>query len=123
MNNKLKIIIIGKRDQMGTTPVIRLKGMSRLIYPFEWDPEIKHYAYEPKNQRECDDIFRTQNTLYRTMRFSVWLGSQDESREPEVEELVPESLQPSPKKKRGRPPKRKSDKEELAELAEDYNNR
>ena len=88
----MKIIILGKRDQMGTTPVIRLKGMSRLIYPFEWDKKIRHYAYEPKDQRECDDIFRTQNVLYRTMRFSVWMDEAEEEPEPI-------------KKKRGRPPK------------------
>ena len=92
----MKIIILGKRDQMGTTPVIRLKGMSRLIYSFMWDKEIRHYAYEPKNQKECDDIFRTQNTLYKTMRFSVWLD--EEKEEPEIK---PEPV----KKKRGRPPK------------------
>ncbi len=93
----MKIIILGKRDQMGTTPAIKLKGMSRLVYPFEWDKEIRHYAYEPKDQRECDDIFRTQNTLYRTMRFSVWLD--EEKKEPELKPI---------KKKRGRPPKVKA---------------
>ena len=74
----MRIIILGKRDKMGTMPVIRLKGMSRLIYPFEWDKDIRHYAYAPKNQRECDDIFRTQNVLYKTMRFSVWLEDKEE---------------------------------------------
>ena len=86
---------------MGTQPTIRLKGMSRLIYVFEWDKDIRHYAYEPKNQKECDDIFRTQNVLYKTMRFSVWL----DDKEPE-----PKAKSPKPavvKKKRGRPPNKK----------------
>ena len=63
----IKIFIIGKRNQMGTTPVINLKGLSRLIYKFEWDSDLEAYAYEPKNQREADDIFNTQNKLYTTM--------------------------------------------------------
>lgn len=75
----MKIIIIGKRDQMGTTPAIRVKGMSQVRYNFIWDKEIRHYAYEPKNQKEVDDIFRTQGKLYKTMFFSVWL-------EPEIPE-------------------------------------
>lgn len=56
---------------MGTVPVIRVKGMSRLQYTFEWDKGSRHYAYEPKNQREADDIFRTQGKLYKRMFFSV----------------------------------------------------
>lgn len=67
---------------MGTTPSIRVKGMSQVRYNFIWDKEIRHYAYEPKNQKEVDDIFRTQGRLYKTMFFSVWL-------EPETE--IPES--------------------------------
>jgi hypothetical protein len=83
----MKIIIIGKRDQMGTTPAIRVKGMSQVRYNFIWDKEIRHYAYEPKNQKEVDDIFRTQGKLYKTMFFSVWL-------EPEIPEsrLVKEGM-------------------------------
>jgi hypothetical protein len=69
----MKIIILGKRDQMGTMPVIRIKGMSRLLYIFEWDKESRHYAYEPKDQKEADDIFRTQGRLYKRMFFSVLL--------------------------------------------------
>ena len=56
---------------MGTTPVIRVKGMSRLQYVFQWDKDCRHYAYEPKDQRETDDIFRTQGRLYKRMFFSV----------------------------------------------------
>ena len=67
----MKITIIGKRDQMGTMPNIRVKGMSGLRYDFLWDKESRHYAYEPNNQKECDDIFRTQGKIYRTMFFSV----------------------------------------------------
>lgn len=101
----IKIIIIGKRDQMGTVPVINLKGMSRMLYRFEWNKDIGAYAYEPKNQKEADDIFRTQNKIYKTMRFSVWLGDQDKE-----EESCPkcvEVLKPV-KKKRGRPKKVKA---------------
>jgi len=58
---------------MGTIPVIRVKGMSRLQYEFHWDTEIRHYAYTPTDQQEIDDIFRTQGKLYKTMHFSVWL--------------------------------------------------
>tara|TARA_R100000808_G_scaffold7902_1_gene22689 strand:- start:2905 stop:3297 length:393 start_codon:yes stop_codon:yes gene_type:complete len=84
----MKIVILGKRDQMGTNPVIRVKGMSRLQYIFTWDPEIRHYAYEPKEQREIDDIFRTQNRLYKTMFFSAWLGAGEvEAKEPDMAEL------------------------------------
>lgn len=69
----MKIIIIGKSNQMGATPNIRVKGMSQLRYNFIWDPEIRHFSYEPKNQKEVDDIFRTQGKIYKTMFFSVWL--------------------------------------------------
>ena len=84
---------------MGTMNTINLKGMSRMLYKFEWDKAIQAYAYEPKNQREADDIFNTQGRLYRTMRFSVWLGDQEEKKEDcsKCEKPV--------KKKRGRPKK------------------
>ena len=84
----MRIVILGKRDQMGTNPVIRVKGMSRLQYIFEWDKDIRHYAYEPKNQREIDDIFRTQNRLYRTLFFSAWMGDGEvEAKAPDLAEL------------------------------------
>jgi len=90
----MKIVILGKRDQMGTNPVIRVKGMSRLQYVFKWDPNIRHYAYEPKEQREIDDIFRTQNRLYKTLFFSAWLDEEDakeesvKASEPDMDELL-----------------------------------
>lgn len=74
---------------MGTIPVIRVKGMSRLQYIFEWDSESRHYAYEPKNQREADDIFRTQGRLYKRMFFSVLM---------EQEKI--EEKKPAPKKQK-----------------------
>ena len=86
----MRIVILGKRDQMGTMPVIRVKGMSRLQYIFTWDKEIRHYAYEPKKQREIDDIFRTQNRLYKTLFFSAWMGDPDDdikASEPDLDEL------------------------------------
>lgn len=86
---------------MGATPNIRIKGMSQVRYNFVWDKEIRHFAFEPENQKQIDDIFRTQGKLYKTMFFSVYL-------EPKTEE-------PKPKAK-GRKPKAKSQPvaEELA---------
>jgi hypothetical protein len=82
----MKIIIIGKSNQMGATPNIRLKGMSQMRYNFLWDPEIRHFAYEPKNQKEVDDIFRTQGKIYRTMYFSVFM---DEPKKKEEDKTAP----------------------------------
>ena len=93
----MKIIIIGKRDRMGTTPVINLKGMSRMLYKFEWDKDIQSYAYEPKNQREADDIFNTQNKLYKTLRFSVWIGEAEPC--PKCEEAAEKAPKKRKKKK------------------------
>ena len=47
-------------------------------YDFLWDKDSRHYAYEPKNQKECDDIFRTQGKIYRTMFFSVTMDKKKE---------------------------------------------
>ena len=98
----MKIIIIGKSNQMGATPNIRLKGMSQMRYNFLWDPEIRHFAYEPKDQKEADDIFRTQGRIYRTMYFSVWLDTP--KAEPEPEAKVSAGAKSRPKSK----PKAKS---------------
>ena len=97
----MKIIIIGKRNQLGTMDVINLKGMSRMLYKFEWDPEIQAYGYEPKNQKEADDIFDTQGRLYKTMRFSVKI---DEEKKEECPKCV--VVEKPVKKKRGRPKKK-----------------
>ena len=91
----MKVVILGKRDTMGTNPMIRIKGMSRLQYPFMWDPEIRHYAYEPKEQREVDDIFRTQNRLYKTIHFSAWIDG-DENKECCVKDEDKEVTVPEP---------------------------
>lgn len=80
---------------MGTTPAMRVKGMSQVRYNFIWDSKIRHYAYEPKDQKEVNDIFRTQGKLYRTLFFSVWL---DEDTQPLAEAEV-ESTKPKPKAK------------------------
>ncbi len=111
----MKIIIIGKRNQMGTMNVINLKGMSRMLYKFEWDKDIQSYAYEPKTQREADDIFLTQNKLYKTMRFSVYLGEdEDKAEEPcpkcEIAEKTPKA---PAKRKPGRPRKKELVAEEV----------
>ena len=102
----MKIIIIGKRDQMGTTPAMRVKGMSQVRYNFLWDSKIRHYAYEPKNQKEVNDIFRTQGKLYRTMFFSVWLDEEPEAKivkegmiKQSLAEAEVESTKPKPKAK------------------------
>lgn len=103
----MKIIIIGKSNQMGSTPNIRLKGMSQLRYNFLWDPEIRHFAYEPKNQKEVDDIFRTQGRIYKTMYFSVYM---DEP-EPEAEAKPSSGAKSRPTAK----PKKKSNSQPVAE--------
>ena len=96
----IKIIIIGKRNQLGAVDTINLKGWSRMLYRFDWDKDIQAYAYEPKSQREADDIFSTQNKLYKTLRFSVWLGDEEKKDCPKCEEV-----EKPVKKKRGRPKK------------------
>jgi hypothetical protein len=98
----LKIVIIGKRNLMGSNPRIRVKGLSRIGYNFDWDKEIKYYAYSPKSQKDADDIFRTQGRLYRHMFFSVCIGDikpEVESPKPEVESPKPKAKSPKPKKK------------------------
>ncbi len=81
---------------MGATPNIRLKGMSQMRYNFLWDPEIRHFAYEPKNQKEVDDIFRTQGKIYRTMYFSVYM---DETKAEEVKPTPSAGAKSRPKSK------------------------
>lgn len=88
----MKIIILGKSNQMGATPNIRVKGMSQVRYNFIWDKEIRHFAFEPENQKQIDDIFRTQGKLYKSMFFSVYL-------EPEQEEPKPKAKSRKPKAK------------------------
>jgi len=99
----MKIIIIGKRDQMGTTPAIRVKGMSQVRYQFLWDKEIRHYAYEPKNQKEVDDIFRTQGKLYKSMFFSVWLPEPEPMQKPEAQVSAGSKSRPAVKPKKKQP--------------------
>jgi hypothetical protein len=90
----MKIIILGKRDMMGTTPSIRIKGISQKRYLFLWDKESRNYSYEPENQKEVDDIFRTQGKLYKTMFFSVLLeepkkkATKNKKTQPVAEELA-----------------------------------
>ena len=102
---------------MGTVPLIRVKGMSRLSYEFTWDEKSRHYAYEPKTQREADDILKTQGRLYRRMFFSVLLDDEKEcckaTEEPEPDHhFIKEDTKqeaPAVKEKRGpgRPRKKK----------------
>lgn len=97
---------------MGTTPNIRVKGVSRMAYNFLWDPEIRHYAYLPQSQKECDDIFRTQGKMYKHLYFSVWLEEEaaEEADSPE-EEYVEKMDKPAPRKKRS-----SKSKKEVAEV-------
>tara|TARA_Y100001963_G_C6770717_1_gene444718 strand:- start:568 stop:858 length:291 start_codon:yes stop_codon:yes gene_type:complete len=85
----MKIAILGKRDLLGTVPTIRMKGLSRAQYAFDWNGEAKRYVYEAKNQKEVEDIFRTQGKIYRAMFF---IPMMEEEKKPK-------------KKKRGRPKK------------------
>ncbi|MAH45469.1 hypothetical protein CMI37_06550 [Candidatus Pacearchaeota archaeon] len=98
----MKIIILGKKDMAGTNPAIRVKGMSQIRYNFIWDKEIRHYAYEPKDQKEVDDIFRTQGKLYKTLFFSVWLEKETISAEELMEELGLEVAETPKTKAKGR---------------------
>lgn len=50
--------------------------MSQSRYNFLWDAKIRHFAYEPKSQKEVDDIFRTMGKIYKTMYFSVYLDEE-----------------------------------------------
>lgn len=87
---------------MGTTPVIRVKGMSRLQYDFRWDKEGRHYTYEPKTQREADDIFRTQGRLYKRMFFSALMEEKKEpKKEPETDHHFEKEIT-TPKKKKAK---------------------
>ena len=63
-------------------------------YLFDWDKDSRHYAYEPKSQREADDIFRAQGKLYRRMYFSVLM---DAPEEPKKEEPKPKKSKPKAK--------------------------
>lgn len=72
----MKIILLGKSNQLGSTPSIRVKGLSQVRYNFIWDAKIRHFAYEPKNQKEVDDIFRTMGKIYNNMYFSVYLDAE-----------------------------------------------
>ena len=94
---------------MGSTPNIRLKGMSQLRYNFIWDPEIRHFAYEPKDQKEVDDIFRTQGRIYKTMYFSVYMDQPEPEPEPEPKPSAGSKARPTVK------PKNKSKKQPVAE--------
>jgi hypothetical protein len=87
----MKIIILGKSNQMGATPNIRVKGMSQVRYNFVWDKEIRHFAFEPENQKQIDDIFRTQGKLYKTMFFSVYLETKTEEPKPKAKARKPKA--------------------------------
>ena len=67
--------------------------MSSVRYNFVWDTKLGHFAYEPKNQKEIDDIFTTQGRIYRNMSFSIKLDEKAFEK-PEIPEsrLVKEGM-------------------------------
>tara|TARA_Y100000593_G_C4055666_1_gene211888 strand:+ start:91 stop:381 length:291 start_codon:yes stop_codon:yes gene_type:complete len=89
----MRIAILGKKNPCNLNPKMNYRGLSKAVYKFDWDGDVQHYAYRPKNQKEVDDIFATQGKIYKTIRLTVLLDP-----EPEPE--------PKPvKKKPGRPKK------------------
>ena len=78
-------------------------------YNFLWDPEIRHFAYEPKNQKEVDDIFRTQGRIYKTMYFSVYMDEPEPEAEAEAKPSSGSKSRPTAK------PKKKSNSQPVAE--------
>lgn len=101
---------------MGTIPVIRVKGMSRITYTFKWDSASRHYFYEPEDQREADDIFRTQGRLYKRMFFSVLL---DEPKPKAVEALKVKSDDSVKKTDKPKPVKRNKKTKSLVKMDHD----
>lgn len=87
----MRIAILGKKNSCKMNPRMNYRGLSKTVYRFEWDDEVQHYAYRPKDQKEVDDIFATQGKIYKTIRLTVLLDP--------VPEVVPV------KKKIGRPKK------------------
>jgi len=69
----MKVVILRKSNQLGVSANLTVKGMSSIRYNFVWDTKLGHFAYEPKNQKEIDDIFTTQGRIYRNMSFSIKL--------------------------------------------------
>jgi hypothetical protein len=69
----MKVVILRKSNQLGVTANLVVKGMSSVRYNFVWDTKLGHFAYEPKSQKEIDDIFTTQGRIYRNMSFSIKL--------------------------------------------------
>jgi hypothetical protein len=77
----MKIVILRKSNQLGSTSNIKVKGMSSVRYNFVWDKQVSSFAYEPKNQEEIDDIFLTQGRIYRHMNFSIVLDEVESEKE------------------------------------------
>ena len=102
---------------MGSTPNIRVKGMSQLRYNFVWDRAIRHFAYEPKNQKEVDDIFRTMGKIYNNMYFSVYLEEKEEPDHHFVKEGIIRQSTKNPVKKVSKKKKVDTDLQSIEELA------
>ena len=88
----MKIVILRKSNQLGSTAKIYVKGMSANRYNFVWDRSIGNYAYEPKDQREVDDIFNTQGKLYRHMFFGVVMDTPEPEKKLVKEGMIKQSL-------------------------------
>lgn len=54
MNFYLKILNETKHRQ-----ALKVDGNSGRLYIFKWSEAIRAYCYQPKNQEEVDDLFRT----------------------------------------------------------------
>ena len=105
---------------MGSTPNIRVKGMSQLRYNFVWDRAIRHFAYEPKNQKEVDDIFRTMGKIYNNMYFSVYLEEDPDHHFVKESSTIEGAIRQStknPVKKASKKKKADTDLQSIEELA------
>lgn len=54
MNFYLKILSEAKSRE-----TLKVNGYSGLLYTFKWDSKQRAYVYQPKDQGQVDDIFRT----------------------------------------------------------------
>lgn len=84
--------------------------MSQIRYNFVWDRQLGSYAYEPRNQKEADDIFLTQGKIYRHMFFGIVMDKPYPEEKIDKRASVKKALEAKKKKK---PAKQPVDKEVL----------
>jgi hypothetical protein len=53
----IQIVILRETKQM---PVLNIEGDSGRTYTFVWDTDTGYYTYNPKDQKETDDLFLAQ---------------------------------------------------------------